>query len=1159
MTFFGHILHQDGVRQRPLLTLRGLTTGAKGHALARLFTTHQVSLMVVTPDASRCAQLVADLQWFLSDSPLPTAQWQGLTPPVCRYDNVVPHTLDRAQALQQRALQTYQPLWRLLGPDPVLVVTTVEALRYNVPPPALLAQSVCDVRVGAQLPLHDVAARLVAQGYTRVPLVENVGDFALRGGILDVYSPGHVQPVRIELFGDEIETIRTFDVQSQTSVATLRSTVLAPMLPSSRHATEQPAGFAPLHAYLQAQGWGDAAITASVEALRRQAPSAWPWGIDRFVSGALESPLAYLPETALLCCLDEEDVAVVLAHLPPPEPLQLGEQALPLPSEHYLSDTEVSRQLRERTDIVCTRYGAPPTSPTVVDLHLQGTPQFFGVIERFIAQMQQWQADAWCILILCHSAMEVQRFQALLATYQLTGQRVTGGTLCGPEEAFPPSTILLGVGEISQGYLWPAQRFGLLRHADVFGDKKHEAPAPPPPRQYPGHDFATLRPGDLVVHIDYGIGRYRGTTFLDVKDHKSGEFMELEYAEGAKLYVPSYRLSMVQRYTGSDSENGHIDRLGGAAWARTKERVRTALLAMAEDLVQLHATRKAVPGYGFSADTPLHHDFDAHFEYVETEDQLRAIQDVLTDMAQPHPMERLVCGDVGYGKTEVALRAAFRAVYDGKQVALLVPTTVLAQQHYETVQRRFAAHPVQVELLSRVQSRKDTQRVLDGLRLGTVDIVVGTHRLLQKDIQFKALGLLVVDEEHRFGVVHKEQIKRLSQHVDVLLLTATPIPRSLHMAMVGLRDCSIIATPPEGRSAIQTIVAPYSEDTIARAIRAELSREGQVFFVHNHIETLPAMQELLLRLVPESRVGIAHGQMSERALETMMLRFLQRDFDILLCTTIIESGLDIPTVNTIIIHHAESFGLAQLYQLRGRVGRSTRQAYAYLLIPGDLLLADTARKRIEALEEFSELGAGFHLASRDLEIRGAGNLLGPQQSGHIASIGFDLYCQMMEEAIRTRRGEEVPLRLEPELRLPVQGHIPATYVEHTLQRLALYRRLSTVTASAELIALRHEMQDRFGALPEPVLYLLEVMELKVMARQLLLERIEQRGTELLITFHPQTPVQPTRLLQWLHATSPNFRFHSERTVRIPMAQVTPAAQLAAIKNRLQRLQVGVSM
>jgi transcription-repair coupling factor (superfamily II helicase) len=522
-------------------------------------------------------------------------------------------------------------------------------------------------------------------------------------------------------------------------------------------------------------------------------------------------------------------------------------------------------------------------------------------------------------------------------------------------------------------------------------------------------------------------------------------------------------------------------------------------------------------------------------------------------------MERLVCGDVGYGKTEVALRAAFKAVYDGKQVAVLVPTTVLAHQHAETFHQRFASYSVEIGVLSRLRSRKEQQQVLAGLQHGTVDIVIGTHRLLQSDVHFKNLGLLVIDEEHRFGVTHKEKIKNLRAHVDVLMLSATPIPRSLHMTLVGLRDYSMIDTPPEGRTAIQTIVAPFDDTTIQQAIRHELERGGQVFFVHNHIDTLPALQVMLTRLVPECRVGIAHGQMPERSLEKIMMQFLRREFDLLLCTTIIESGLDIPSVNTIIIHHAERFGLAQLYQLRGRVGRGTRQAYAYLLIPGDLLLGETAQKRIEAMEEFSELSSGFQLATRDLEIRGAGNLLGPQQSGHIASVGFDLYCQMLAEAIRTTRGETMPVRVDPELRLEMQGHIPPTYVDDEAQRLDLYRRLATVETHAALTKLSQELADRFGPLPDALQRLLAVVECKILARQIALERIEQQRQAVLLTFHPQTPVDSTTLLQWLHATAPDFCFQSEHTVRLPLAGETPVNRLQLLKKHLQQLQASASI
>ena len=1156
--FFADLKPRPTAMPRPRHTVSGITGGTKAYFLARLFVECGVSLVVVTPDAHQRDGLYDDLQSLLSGMPDAPPHWQGLESVVCRYLHQASLSADVIAFQQHQALVSYQPLWRLLGDDPVVVVMAAESLRYRVLPPHQLQSCLLPVHIGASFSLSDLATALVERGYRRVSMVETVGEFALRGGILDVFSPGQTHPVRIEFFGADVESIRAFDVQSQTSTATLQTVVIAPVFPLGRQQGQRQDSVTRLRAHLATHGWSEASITARFDRWQEQLPSAWPWGIATFFYDTLCSPLAYLPVTGLLCGVDVEELSLTFAQLPPPDPMRLGETTVALPEAHLLAHTAIIQQLQDRIDVAMVRYDTPDTTHTATVFRPHGTPQFFGGLERFIAQIRQWQDAALCIVVLCHSALEVRRMQELFASYNLTSRSIATCSAVLSDDVLRPGVLLLSVGHLSQGFVWPEMRLVILRHADIFGEKKQEQP--PAARRRPQflHDFATLRPGECVVHIDYGVGRYRGMTFLDV-EHQGGEFMELEYADGAKLYIPSYRLSMMQKYTGGESDSAPLDRLGGAAWARTKERVKTALLAMAADLVQVHATRQLHPGYVFSQGTGLHREFESGFEYVETEDQLRAIQEVLVDMERSRPMERLVCGDVGYGKTEVAMRAAFKAVYDNKQVAVLVPTTILAQQHYDTFQRRFAPYAVHIGLLSRLRSRKEQQQVLAGLRQGTVDIVIGTHRLLQKDVQFKDLGLLVVDEEHRFGVAHKEKIKRLSQQVDVLTLTATPIPRSLHMAMVGLRDCSIIATPPEGRSAIQTMVTPYAEETIERAIRAELARGGQVFFVHNRIDTLPAMQALLQRLVPECRIGIAHGQMPERMLEAIMMRFLERHFDLLLCTTIIESGLDIPSANTIIINHAETCGLAQLYQLRGRVGRSVQQAYAYLLIPGDLLLSETARKRIEALEEFSELGAGIHLASRDLEIRGAGNLLGSQQSGHIASVGFDLYCQMLEEAIRTVRGEEVLPRIEPELRLEVQGYLPETYVDSEAQRLEIYRRCALLTEPAALEALRQELQDRFGPPPPAVERLLLVIEVKLLARQLFLERIEQRGLEVLLTFHPQTPVEPHRLLQWLQTTAPRFRFHSERVVRMPLPRTTAEARLSLLKKRLQQLHVGASM
>jgi transcription-repair coupling factor (superfamily II helicase) len=1158
VTFFDDLWQQPADGQRPLLALRGAIAGAKGYLLARLFAERRAPLVVVTPDARQRDLLCDDLRCFLRGMLSPAMPWQELAEVVCCYE---PHVADAPGTLiyqQRRALATYQPLWRLLSTTPVVVVASVASLRYGVVPIEHLRRCWFHLQVGELFPLQRLIVTLIEHGYRRVSIVETVGEFAIRGGIIDVFSPGQRHPVRIEFFGDEIETIRAFEAHSQISVATFSETFIAPVSPLHKRTLDFPAGFARLRAWLIEHGWSERQVETHVEYWDAQAPAAWPWSLEGFFYPTLQQVLDYLPETGLLCCVDMEDVFVTLQQLPPPAPVQIGAQVFPLPLSHLHALETTAQQLQNRLDVALVQYDSPATSAARRVLQTRGTPQFFGGLDRFITQVRQWLAEQLCVVILCRLPLEVQRMQDFLAEYDLGSQTLSLPAVYLSDETIRPGAILLSVGEVSQGFIFPEARLVVLREEDIFGEKKRTRPAGTAPSRRMFAELATLQPGDRVVHVDYGIGLYRGMSVLEVGNDRA-EFMELEYAEGVKLYVPTDRLSIVQKYTGGEGEKAPLDRLGGTSWMRTKERVKTSLLAMAEDLVKLQAARQMAPGYGFSRHTALHHEFESRFEYVETEDQLRAIQHVMADMERPRAMDRLVCGDVGYGKTEVAIRAAFKAVYDGKQVAVLVPTTVLAQQHFETFQRRFQSYPVTIGVLSRLRSRKEQQQVLDGLRVGQVDIVIGTHRLLQKDVRFKDLGLLVVDEEHRFGVGHKERIKQLTTHVDVLTLTATPIPRSLHMTLVGLRDFSIIETPPEGRSAIETFVVPYAEETIQKAIRQELARGGQVFFVYNQIDTLPAMQAMLERLVPECRIGLAHGQMPERRLESIMIQFLQRDFDVLLCTTIIESGLDIPSVNTIIIHQADHFGLAQLYQLRGRVGRSSQQAYAYLLIPGTTMLSEAARKRIEAIEEFNALGSSFHLAARDLEIRGAGNLLGAQQSGHIASIGFQLYCQMLEEAIRTTQGDTMPVRIDPELRLEVQGYIPRQYVDSEAQRLELYQRFASVEDLPGLTALCREVQDRFGPLPEEVERVIAVVELKMLARRLAIARLVQRRSDVSLTFHPQTPVSADQLLRWLQTAVEAFQFQSEHVVRISIFAATAALRLVRLKKHLQELLAGVSM
>ena len=660
--------------------------------------------------------------------------------------------------------------------------------------------------------------------------------------------------------------------------------------------------------------------------------------------------------------------------------------------------------------------------------------------------------------------------------------------------------------------------------------------------------FTDLAPGDLVVHEDHGVGRYHGLRTIAVEG-RDADFLLLEYGEGGRLYLPVDRLDLISKYMGAPESAARLDRLGGGAWQRVKESVRAALREMAERLLRLYAERAVAERGAFPADTPWQREFEAAFRFEETPDQLRAIEEVKGDMEGPRPMDRLVAGDVGYGKTEIALRAAFKAVGDGRQVAVLVPTTVLAQQHFNTFSERFEPFPARVELLSRFRSPREQRAVVEGLRAGRVDVVIGTHRLLGKDVEFKNLGLLVVDEEHRFGVTHKERIKQLRAAVDVLTLTATPIPRTLHMAMSGVRDLSLIQTAPLDRLPVETVIAPFSRALIKDAIERELARGGQVFFVHNRVQSLPSMTAFIRNLVPEARVVMGHGQMGERELEAVMVKFVDGQADVLVSTAIVESGLDIPASNTIIINRADRYGLAQLYQLRGRVGRERLQAFAYLLIPADGRIDETAQRRLRVIEELTELGGGFKLALRDLEIRGAGNLLGAEQHGHIAAVGFDLYTKLLEEAVRELKGEPAAPSAEPTIAVDAEALLPEPYVPDVHQRLALYKRLADVGRLEEIDDLRAELHDRFGPLPEAGGVLLDVVGLRVKARALGIERIEARAGRALLTFAASTPVAPERLLSLMKQSAGALTMRREFTLEAAM----PSGPWAAVRGALLSL------
>ncbi|MBI3354653.1 MAG: transcription-repair coupling factor, partial [Nitrospirae bacterium] len=691
------------------------------------------------------------------------------------------------------------------------------------------------------------------------------------------------------------------------------------------------------------------------------------------------------------------------------------------------------------------------------------------------------------IVLVCPTKERAERIQHIFSEYEL-------GLPISDEGA-----IRIELGELSSGFSFTDIGLIVITEDEIFGRRiKHRPPKPQRLGQILS-SFTELNEGDYVVHIQHGIGQFSGLKRLKIGEHES-DFLQIKYAGSDRLYVPVDRLNVVQKYIGVEGKAPKIDSLKGTAWERAKAKVKRAAELIAKDLLELYAHREVAKGIAHPADDQLMEEFEAAFEYDETDDQLTAIVDVKRDMEKERPMDRLVCGDVGYGKTEVAMRAAFKAISCNKQIALLVPTTILAEQHYQTFKERFSPFPVNVEMLSRFRTSSEQKEIIRGIADGKIDIIIGTHRLLQKDVVFKDLGLVIIDEEHRFGVRHKERLKELRKNVDVLTLTATPIPRTLQMSMVGIRDMSIINTPPPDRLSIRSVVARFDRRLIREAILKELNRNGQVFFVHNRVRTIDQMAVFLKDLVPEARIAVAHGQMNERALEDIMVKFVEREYDILLSTTIIESGLDIPSANTIIINNADKFGLAELYQLRGRVGRSREQAHAYLLIAGSEAVSEIAKKRLQAITELTELGAGFRLAMRDLEIRGSGNLLGRQQSGDIAAVGFELYTSLIERTIRKMKGETVEEEIEPVINLPVSAFIPEEYISNSLQRLSMYKRLAAARNASELGSIKAEIIDRFGEPPEPVNNLLDIIELKAIAIANNITGIEAKGNGFEISF-----------------------------------------------------------
>ncbi len=1123
--------------ERGPFSVSGLVTTAKALYSVLLYQATEKPLLILVDGNKQAETLLETIEVFFDMF----FEGRDLTPPqlipaldVLPHQRLSPHN----EISEKRAVG----LWRLSTQKvPITIVPLASAL-LRTEPASFYRQLALTLRAGEEMALEDLTQHLDSIGYQRREPVEMVGEYSVRGGIFDVFPAEASRPVRLEFFGDEIESIRQFDVASQRSILKISSVTLLPLAeyPQSRPLLRDLASAADaLDIDLSNPGEVFPGWEFLVPLVRPRESNIFSLLPDAFV--VLDEPSAI--ESAadrLWQRLDHPD-----------------RPALIEPEKNFARWDELRNSIAERTRISFEELevlGENASSNGTVRFHVPTRPSltFKGNMNVAVSEAQNLIRSGNRVAFFAAAVGELERLADVLqeyaVPYQLGLESTSGARPSLAERAYHAGAVAgtyLIKGCVRRGAVLVDSELAIIGSEDLFETSDLVARQPTKSQLAAfAADVADLKPGDFVVHTTHGVGQFLGIREIAQGDQK-GDFMLLEYAGESKLYVPLTRLDLVQKYRGAGEAKPHLDRLGGATWEKTKSRVKAKMRDMADELLKLYAQRRMSKGFNFSPDSNWQREFEDAFEYAPTKDQLSAVSQIKADMESPQPMDRLLCGDVGFGKTEVAMRAAFKALGDGKQVAVLAPTTVLSFQHYETFKSRFASFPIRIELVSRFRSAKETKVVLEDLAEGKVDVLIGTHRVLSKDVEFSDLGLLVVDEEQRFGVRHKERLKQIKHNVDVLTMSATPIPRTLHMSLLGLRDMSVIETAPKDRLSINTVVAHFNPDLIKTAIEQELARQGQVYFVHNRVDTIFMRAASIQELVPEARIGVGHGQMGEAELEKVLLGFMRHQYDVFVCTTIVENGLDIPLANTMVIENAERYGLSELYQLRGRVGRSNRRAYAYLLVPADTQLSEVARKRLAALKEFSDLGAGFKIAALDLELRGAGNLLGGEQHGHIEAVGYDTYVRLLEESVRELKGEEVPLEIHATLNLGLEFRIPTSYISDEAQRLRSYKRIADASEEERGGRILEEMADRYGPPPEEVKTLLRFSLLKSMAERAGVESIDRRQGFANIKFHQQSKIDPFRLMALVRNTA-GAQFTPAGVLKFPLSASIPAEELLDI-------------
>lgn len=1138
------------------IVLPGLKGSTASYVVSEMLRCNSPNLILITADQDSASEFCRELGFFggTEATPLLFPAWD--TQP---FTAASPH-----QDISSARLDT---LFRLQNGQARIVVLPVAAALQRVLPRSIFNEASCYLVSGEEFERDALLAKLIKMGYANVPLVEDRGSFAVRGGILDVFPPDQAAPVRIEFFGDTVETIRFFDPLTQRSLQSADELILLP----SREillTDEVLEDIAP-----RLKGCcDDLDIPANrrrdiLEDLRNAVYYRGVEFLQPLLHPGLETIFEYAPNSAIVMLDPEairESIQRCCDEIAACEEKARGESFPFSPATQLYLDAEQFETIvtsRSRLELSGLTVGVGAECRSIVipcqdnsGLRVTVSKETTHALTPLSNTLREWKDQGVKVLIVCHQQAQAERLKELLTPYGISCVLSETGfkELVSPDPPATKGAVSLLLADISRGFRMPDAGLVVVAEEELFGRRVRRSGISEVRKKQILSSLAELKPGDYMVHVDHGIGHYRGLQHISVSG-VGGDFLLLEYAGSDKLYLPIDRLGLVQRYVGPEGSHPSLDKLGGTSWEKSKGKAKKAIEELAGELLEIYAQRQISEGYSFSPPDEMYREFEASFAWDETPDQLSAINDVLADMQHSRPMDRLVCGDVGYGKTEVALRGAFKSALDGKQVGILVPTTILAQQHYETFHERLKDYPVTVEVISRFRTPKEQKAILERLKKGDIDIIIGTHRLLQKDVVFKDLGLLIVDEEQRFGVKDKERLKSFRAVVDVMTLTATPIPRTLYMSMMGIRDLSIIDTPPVDRLAIKTFVARFSEELIREAVMRELRRGGQVFFVHNRVASIAKRAEQIAAIVPEAKIAIGHGQMGEHELEKVMLGFMHGETNLLICTTIIESGLDIPNANTLIVDRADTFGLSQLYQLRGRVGRSTQRGYAYLLIPGESIISSDARERLKILQDISELGAGFRIATHDMEIRGAGDMLGSRQSGTVTEIGFELYNQMLEETICRMRGEEMTEKVEPEINLKVPAFIPEAYIKDTGQRLVIYKKLTQAENEEDVLDVQNEVSDRFGKYPLATSYLFEIMRLRIMLKRLLARQIDYDGRNVIISFHPRTPASADTIISMMRSEPKRYQFSPDYKLTCAVKGTAFEDIIDAARNVLARL------